>query len=105
MLSQNLKMHKMFKNLCKRISSYSLSSPKSSGKIFIYETFMMFRFDMNLFDFSNVFKGEKKVKETEEIKGMGSSKSPTISKKENAKTDKEKDEMKVPSKEEVKKKY
>ena len=59
---------------------------------------MMFRFDMNLFDFSNVFKGEKKVKETEEIKGMGSSKSPTISKKE-------KDEMKVPSKEEVKKKY
>ena len=61
---------------------------------------MMFRFDMNLFDFSNVFKGENKVKENEEIKGRGSSKSPKISKMENAKTD----EMKVSSKE-VKKKY
>ena len=103
MLSQNLKMHKMFKNLCKRISSYPLSSPKSSGELFFYETFMMFRFDMNLFDFSNVFKGENKVKENEEMKGRGLSKSPKISKKENAKNDKEKDEMKVSSKEDKKK--
>ena len=38
----------------------------------------MFRFDMNLFDFSNIFKGENanKVKENEEKKEKGPTKSP-----------------------------
>ena len=61
------------------------------GKVFVYEIFMMFRFDMNLFDFSNIFKGENanKVKENEEKK----EKSPTKSPK------KEEEVLKVSSKE------
>ena len=64
---------------------------KLEGKIFVYETFMMFRFDMNLFDFSNIFKGENanKVKENEEKKEKGPTKSPK----------KEEEVLKVSSKE------
>ena len=60
----------------------------------------MFRFDMNLLDFSSIFKGEKAIKVIEkEGKREGSPpESQKISKKENATKDKEKEQTKVSSK-------
>ena len=61
----------------------------------------MFRFDMNLLDFSSIFKGEKaiRVKEKEEEQKRSPPKSQKISNKENAKKNKEKEETKDSSKE------
>ena len=62
---------------------------------------MMFRFDMNLFDFSNIFKGENanKAKENEEKKEKGHTKFPKNYKMENLKNDEGKEVSKVSSKE------
>ena len=62
---------------------------------------MMFRFDMNLFDFSNIFKGENanKAKANEEKKEKGPTKSSKNYKMENLKNDEGKEVSKVSSKE------
>ena len=61
----------------------------------------MFRFDMNLLDFSSIFKGEKAtiVKEKEEERERSPPKSQKISNNENAQKDKEKEETNDSSKE------